>query len=112
MMKGNKAVLHHAAIYVKDIKWMVGFFEEVFGMAISSVEGDIDRPNQVWLNGGIQMIARPDGNECGIAHLGIETDQLEETLDRAYQRGATELPKGRNWMKLPGGLVLEILPAK
>ena len=106
--------LDHTALPVRDIAWHIEFFRDVLGMSVRQVAGDPDRPEQIWFWGGIQLKSAPGfaGPEGRLAHLGIMTDNLEETLRRVYERGAEELPQGRNWVKLPDGLEIEFIQAK
>lgn len=72
-------------------------------------------PEQVWLDGGIQLIACiTDLTEhCSelLGHLGIKVNDLEDALDKAYAKGARELPQGRNWFSMPEGVCIELLQA-
>ena len=106
--------LEHTALPVRDIARHIEFFRDVLGMTVRQIDGDPDRPEQVWFWGGIQLKSAPDfaGPEGRLAHLGIMTDDLEETLRRVYARGAEELPQGENWVKLPDGLEIEFIQAK
>ncbi len=59
-------------------------------------------------------MADPDfkGPEGRLAHLGVMTEDLEAALEAAYAwPGVTAMPQGRNWLALPDGLCVEILPA-
>lgn len=109
-----ESFVDHAAFFVRDIRWHIRFFEEVLGLTIRETQGDTDNPQQVWFHGGIQLVSKPDFNESEgrLAHIGLMVKDMESVLDRAYGRGVTELPQGRNWIRLPDGLCLEILQAK
>ena len=109
-----KCYLDHAAFPVKDICWYLRFFRDVLNMSVRQVEGDPDTPRQVWFWGGLQLQSEPgfEGPEGRLAHLGIMTDDLEETLKKVYEEGAAELPQGRNWVRLPDGLEIEFIQAK
>ncbi|MGE4284234.1 MAG: VOC family protein, partial [Clostridia bacterium] len=104
----NKTYVEHTAIKVKDIKWYLSFFEEVFGMSVRLVQGTEENLEQVWLYGGVQLIsvAGFSGDEGRLGHLGIMASNLEEVLEAAYSRGAIQLPQGRNWFRLPDGLCI------
>lgn len=108
-----QSFVDHAAFFVRDIKWHISFFEEVLGMSVREIAGASEEPSQVWFNGGIQLVSAPDfeGPEGRMAHIGFMVENQSEVLDKAYARGVVELPKGRNWIKLPDGLCLEILQA-
>ena len=114
MTYGKQAYLEHVAIKVKDIKWHIRFFEEVFGMTIRKTDGPEDQPRQVWTIGGIQLVSDPsfEGPEGRTAHLGIMVDDLDWVLEQAYNRGVTQMPQGRNWFTLPDGLAIEVMQAK
>lgn len=109
-----KCYLEHAAIPVRDIEWHIRFFRDILCMEIRQVEGTLPRPGQIWFWGGIQLRADPDfaGPEGRLAHLGIMTDDLQHTLAAVYAAGATELPQGRNWIRLPDGLEIEFIQAE
>jgi catechol 2,3-dioxygenase-like lactoylglutathione lyase family enzyme len=110
----SRAYLEHVAIPVRDIGWHLDFFREVLGMGINFEMAPTETaPRQVWTIGGIQLMSVPDfdGPEGRLAHLGIMTDDLEGTLERAKAWGVTELPQGRNWLALPDGLRIEIIQA-
>lgn len=104
-------IVDHAAIFVNDIKWYMDFFARVLNMPVKEIDGDPAAPNQAWLEGGIQLIAKPGFSEPEgrMAHIGITVEDAEAVLERAYRSGVTELPQGRNWIRLPDGLCLEIL---
>jgi catechol 2,3-dioxygenase-like lactoylglutathione lyase family enzyme len=103
----------HVAFFVKDIHWHTAFFEEVFGLTVREVRKDGDELKQVFLNGGIQLIADSGftGPEGRMGHLGFMVENREEVLEKAYARGVTELSKGRHWFSLPDGLCIEVLEA-
>lgn len=114
MTYGKQAYLEHVAVKVKDIKWHIRFFEEVFGMTIRKADGSEDQPRQVWTIGGIQLVSDPsfEGPEGRTAHLGIMVDNLDWALEQAYNKGVTQMPQGRNWFTLPDGLAIEVMQAK
>jgi catechol 2,3-dioxygenase-like lactoylglutathione lyase family enzyme len=109
----SKAYLEHVAIWVKDIQWHIRFFHEVLGMTMRDVEGTTENPSQYWTLGGLQFIARPDfqGPEGRLAHLGVMCENLEAALRAAQAFGVSELPQGRNWLRLPDGLAVELIQA-
>jgi hypothetical protein len=51
------------------------------------------------------------GPEGRLAHLGVMVEDLEAALAEAAQWGVEPLPQGRNWLRLPDGLGVEILQA-
>jgi catechol 2,3-dioxygenase-like lactoylglutathione lyase family enzyme len=109
-----KAYLEHVAIWVKDIQWHIGFFRDVLGMTMREVQGTPEDPQQYWTLGGMQFIASPDfaGAEGRLAHLGVMCEDLEAAIAAAQRFGVTEMPQGRNWLRLPDGLAVELIQAK
>ena len=113
-MSATRAYLEHVAIWVKDIHWHIGFFENVLGMTMREVDGTRDEPRQYWTLGGLQFISAPqhEGPEGRLAHLGVMCEDLEAALAAAQAFGVTEMPQGRNWLRLPDGLAVELIQAK
>ncbi|KVX92030.1 VOC family protein [Burkholderia ubonensis] len=113
-MNAPKAYLEHVAIWVKDIRWHIRFFEEVLGMTLREVDGTLDAPRQYWTLGGLQFIHAPehDGPEGRLAHLGVMCEDLEAALAAAQRFGVMEMPQGRNWLRLPDGLAVELIQAR
>jgi catechol 2,3-dioxygenase-like lactoylglutathione lyase family enzyme len=109
----KKAYLEHVAIWVRDIHWHVRFFHDVLGMTMREVEGPADNPRQYWTLGGMQFIASPQfaGPEGRLAHLGVMCEDLEAALAAARAFGVEEMPQGRNWLRLPDGLAVELIQA-
>lgn len=109
-----KAYLEHVAIRVKDIHWHIKFFHDVLGMTMREVDGDAANPRQYWTLGGMQFIATPEfaGPEGRLAHLGVMCDDLEAAIAAAHRFGVTELPQGRNWLRLPDGLAVELMQSQ
>jgi lactoylglutathione lyase len=110
----SKAYLEHVAIWVKDIHWHIRFFEHVLGMTMREVDGSLDSPRQYWTLGGLQFISSPehDAPEGRLAHLGVMCEDLEAALAAAHEFGVAEMPQGRNWIRLPDGLAVELIQAK
>ena len=108
-----KTYVEHVAIWVKDIHWHIRFFHDVCGMEMREVQGSLEAPAQYWTLGGMQFIAKADfaGPEGRLAHLGVMCDDLEATLAAARKHGASEMPQGRNWLRLPDGLAVEFIQA-
>ena len=113
-MSGSKAYLEHVAIWVKDIRWHIRFFEDVFGMTLREVAGPVEAPRQYWTLGGLQFIHAPqyEGPEGRLAHLGVMCEDLEAALAAAQAHGVSEMPQGRNWLRLPDGLAVELIKAR
>jgi len=112
----SKAYLEHVAIWVKDIHWHIRFFHDVLGMTMREVEveGDAANPRQYWTLGGMQFIASPEfaGPEGRLAHLGVMCEDQEAAIAAAHKFGVAEMPQGRNWLRLPDGLAIELMQAK
>jgi catechol 2,3-dioxygenase-like lactoylglutathione lyase family enzyme len=108
-----RAYLEHVAICVKDIHWHIRFFREVCGMTMREVQGTLEDPVQFWTLGGLQFIAKPDfaEPEGRLGHLGVMCEDLEYALNAAQAFGVTEMPQGRNWLRLPDGLAVEFIQA-
>jgi lactoylglutathione lyase len=113
-MNGSKAYLEHVAIWVKDIRWHIRFFEDVLGMTMREVDGTVDEPRQYWTLGGLQFIQKPDyeSPEGRLAHLGLMCEDLEAALGAAQRYDVSEMPQGRNWIRLPDGLAVELIQAQ
>ena len=109
-----RAYLEHVAVHVRDIGWHIAFFRSVLGLGIRDIDGEAEAPRQVWLTGGLQLIATPDftGPEGRFAHLGVMCEDVAAATEAglAYP-GVTHHEKGRNWLVLPDGLIVELLNA-
>ena len=107
------AYLEHVAFRVRDLGWHIRFFEALFGWTVRQAEGDPAAPKQVWI-GGMQLISTPDfdGTEGRVNHLGVRCADVEAAMAIAYAfEGVTADPRGKNWLTLPEGFVVELLPA-
>lgn len=109
-----KAYVEHVAIWVRDIHWHIRFFHNVLGMTMREVDGPADNPRQYWTLGGMQFIASPEfaGPEGRLAHLGVMCEDLEAALAAAQAFGVEPMPQGRNWLRLPDGLAVELIQAR
>ena len=114
-MEKKSSYLEHAAVTVRDIEWSIRFFEEVLGMEITRRKEINGKLEQVWLRGGIQLIASPD-NHAAVRghHLGIVVEDFNGTLKEmlAYEGVHAIDGKPEKWVKLPNGLVLELFQEK
>jgi catechol 2,3-dioxygenase-like lactoylglutathione lyase family enzyme len=110
----SKAYLEHVAIWVKDIHWHIRFFHDVLGMTMREVQGSVEAPKQYWTLGGMQFIASPEfaGPEGRLAHLGVMCEDVEAAITAAHRFGVAEMPQGRNWLRLPDGLAVELMQAQ
>ncbi len=113
-MSVPKAYLEHVAIWVRDIHWHIRFFHDVLGMTMREVQGTETEPIQYWTLGGLQFIAKSDfaGPEGRLAHLGIMCEDVDAAIAAAHTFGVTEMPQGRNWLRLPDGLAVELMQAR
>ena len=109
----KKAYLEHTALRVRDIGWHIRFFRDVLGMVIRDTDGPSEAPRQCWLVGGIQLIATPEfaEPEGRLGHLGVMCEDLEGAITAAVTCGAQATAQGRNWLRLPDGLLVELLQA-
>lgn len=109
-----KSYLEHVAIWVKDIHWHIRFFDDVLGMTMREVDGDAANPRQCWTLGGMQFIAAPEfaGPEGRLAHLGVMCEDVEAAIAAAHRFGVKKMPQGRNWLRLPDGLAVELMQAQ
>lgn len=112
-MGATRGYLEHVAIHVRDIAWHRRFFRDVLGMELREADGPDDAPRQVWLLGGLQLVADPDfaGPEGRMAHLGMMVEDAAAAIAAARRFGVGSLDKGENWLVLPDGLIVEILQA-
>ncbi|WP_311969544.1 VOC family protein [Pseudomonas baltica] len=108
-----KAYVEHVAVWVKDIHWHIRFFHEVFGMTLREVQGTVEEPIQYWNLGGMQFMSAPDfaGPEGRLGHLGVMCEDMEAALAAAWTFDVTQMPQGRNWLRLPDGLAVEFIQA-
>ena len=107
--------LEHAAIAVEDIQWHIDFFGKVLGMEVTRRAEKDDTLEQVWLRGGLQLVAAQKGQTGGKGHhLGIVVEDFRQTLKEmlAYE-GVHPIPgKPEKWVELPEGIVLELFQEK
>lgn len=109
----KKSYLEHAAVTVDNIDWCVDFFKNALGMEIVRKKEYNGRLHQVWLSGGLQLIAS-DYIVKHADHLGIVVQDFEKTLkDMLSYEGVRHIEgKPEKWVKLPNGLVLELFQEK
>lgn len=103
--------IEHVAVYVENIEWYVNFFETVFGMKVRETDEEDGVVRQVWMNQGIQLIQK-DGkaDEGALGHIAVSVSNLDKVLEKAHAyTGVKEMPQGRNWLEIPGGICLEVL---
>jgi hypothetical protein len=106
------AYLEHAAFKVKDFDWCVNFLQDAFDMAIRLSLGE--KPNRkIWLHAGIQLNEDVDfDNESGRSdHFALMTDDFDAALQKCLAHGCVQMEMGENWLKMPNGMVIELLRA-
>ena len=61
----------------------------------------------------MQFISSPGftGPEGRLAHLGVMCEDLEAALRAASRFDVEAMPQGRNWLRLPDGLAIELIQA-
>lgn len=103
--------MHHCAIKIQDLDWNLSFFRDVFQMVEVNreVRGEA---THVWLSGGLQLITTTQ--ECMsdhsiLDHIALESKDLDASLRAAEKYGVVSLEKGKNWIRLPYGLIIEIM---
>ena len=114
-MTNKSSYLEHAAVTVCDIEWSIRFFEDVLGMEVTRRKEINGKLEQVWLRGGIQLIASPDNPAAGRGHhLGIVVEDFNSVLKEmlAYEGVHAIDGKPEKWVELPDGLVLELFQEK
>ena len=107
----RKSLLEHAAVTVQDIEWSIRFFAETLGMTVKRRQEEDGRLKQVWLEGGVQLIAAPENHLRGQgAHLGIVVQDFAAVLADmlAYEGVHAMEGKPEKWVQLPDGLTLEL----
>ncbi|VVU48774.1 glyoxalase/bleomycin resistance protein/dioxygenase [Burkholderia anthina] len=87
------------------------YLEHVLGMTMREIDGMREAPRQYWTRGGLQFISAPrhEGTEGRLAYPGVMCEDIEAAIAAAQAFGVTELPQGRNWLRLPDGLVVELI---
>ena len=114
-MKKKSSYVEHAAVTVRDIEWSIRFFEKVLGMEVIRRKETNGELEQVWLRGGLQLVASPDNYGAGRGHhLGIVVEDFKGTLREmlAYEGVHAMDGKPEKWVELPDGLVLELFQEK
>ena len=111
----RQSYLEHAAVTVQDIRWSQSFFERILGMMETrrkEVDGQL---MQVWLDGGIQLVAAPDNPAAGRGHhLGIVVQDFGQVRREMLAEPGVHAMDGKpeKWIQLPDGLVLELFQEK
>ena len=104
--------IHHIALFVPDIKKTLALFQNVFGMKVTEIDGTCQEPAQIWLDGGIQLIAAPEQSAASLAHVAVTAASPPDLSRTLQQVGAEVLPRGINWIKWTDGLVIELMPGE
>jgi len=100
---------------VADIEWSQKFFADVLGMTETRRKEKDGKLQQLWLKGGLQLVAAPDNPAAGRGHhLGIVVQDFATTLQEmlAYEGVHAMEGKPEKWVQLPDGLVLELFQEK
>lgn len=103
--------IHHIAIDVADLEGTLAFFQTVFGMTVIREKGPRERPDTVWLDGGVQLDRKEDASQENgrFSHLSFRTTDVPGVIERAKAFGAAPVPgKGAHWFMLPNGLRFEM----
>ena len=113
---GNKcSYLEHAAVTVADIEWSLKFFQTVLGMTETRRKEKDGVLQQVWLKGGLQLVAAPENPAAGRGHhLGIVVQDFKAALQEMLTYEGVHPMEGKpeKWVQLPDGLVLELFQEK
>ena len=115
MMTKKASYLEHAAVTVADIDWSLKFFQEVLGMAETRRKEKDGELQQVWLKGGLQLVAAPEDPAAGRGHhLGIVVQNFKAALQEMLACDGVHAMEGKpeKWVQLPDGLVLELFQEK
>jgi catechol 2,3-dioxygenase-like lactoylglutathione lyase family enzyme len=112
MKNATEAYLDHVAFTVRDIAPHLAFFRDVLGMTVTKRDGPQEKPSQVWLLGGLQIVedAGFSGPEGRFAHLGLICADVPTAIRGALAHGGRSMDKGAHWVEMPDGLLLEFLP--
>ncbi len=111
----STGILDHCAVMTQNIEASIELFTHVFGMTIRKTEMKESTIHQVWFEQGLQLTQSETAfsfETSIVHHIGICIDDVEACLLRAKEFGATELPKGKNWLVFPFGLCIEVLPLR
>ena len=114
-MEKKASYLEHAAVTVADIDWSLEFFQTVLGMTETRRKEKDGKLQQVWLKGGLQLVAAPEDPAAGRGHhLGIVVQDFAAALQEMLACEGVHSMEGKpeKWVQLPDGLVLELFQEK
>ena len=114
-MEKKASYLEHAAVTVADIDWSLKFFQTVLGMTETRRKEKDGKLQQVWLKGGLQLVAAPEDPAAGRGHhLGIVVQDFKAVLQEMLTYEGVHPLEGKpeKWVQLPDGLVLELFQEK
>ncbi|SDO93966.1 VOC family protein [Selenomonas ruminantium] len=114
-MEKKASYLEHAAVTVADIEWSRNFFQTVLGMTETRRKEKDGVLQQVWLKGGLQLVAAPEDPAAGRGHhLGIVVQDFKAVLQEMLTYEGVHPLEGKpeKWVQLPDGLVLELFQEK
>ena len=102
--------VHHVAVNSANYEQTVRFFEEVFQMEISRTAGEAPA-RKLWFRQGIQVNEIPAGNPSSglYDHIGIQVQDKDETLRKAFALGCNAVPGKPHWFTTPDGIVIELM---
>ncbi len=107
----RQSYLEHAAVTVQDIEWSRSFFERILGMTETRRKEMGGKLLQVWLKGGLQLVAAPENPAAGRGHhLGIVVQDFQQIRREMLAEPGVRAMEGKpeKWIQLPDGLVLEL----
>ena len=107
----RQSYLEHAAVTVQDIEWSRSFFERILGMTETRRKEMDGKLLQVWLKGGLQLVAAPENPAAGRGnHLGIVVQDFQQVRREMLAEPGVRAMEGKpeKWIQLPDGLVLEL----
>ena len=98
--------LDHVAISAKDMDWYIQFFKDVFSMEVTKWN---DAHTQVWIDDSVQINKGEDKPFVGMDHISIKVDDVDDAIERTYRYGGVSIERGKNWVRIPTGLLIEII---
>ncbi len=103
-------IINHVAFRIKDFDWYVRFCEDVLGMTISRTKGEAPK-RQIWFGEGIQLmevLEEPEMIGDIFHHIGLHSDCVSETVEKALALGCREVEGKPHWFELPNGVFVEL----
>lgn len=102
--------LDHVALNVAHFEEALEFFQTVFGMEVTKVNGDAPM-RKVWLKQGIQLNEVPQKpSETGVVdHIAIRVEDVSAIMNEVKCRNLTLISGKENWFYLSNGIVIELV---